>query len=247
MPNLDWLIRPIAHRGLHDAKNGLIENTPSAVEAAVEAGYAVEVDVQPAGDGQAMVFHDATLERLTEGHGMVIEQSATKLKRLAFKGTSDHMQTLPELLEQVSGRVPLVIEVKSDWGQRGEFEKILASYLQPYKGPAAVMSFDPNATAAFGEASPQRPRGLVAGSFRNPIYWGHLSSRRRFVMRHLLSAFVAKPHFVAYDIEALPAAAPWVWRNVTKRPLLTWTVKSDTQRDRALRHADAMIFEGFRP
>jgi len=245
--DLDWLIRPIAHRGLHDTVNGLIENTPSAVEAAIEAGYAVEVDVQPAGDGQVMVFHDAALDRLTRGRGTVIEHSAAELKRLAFKGTSDRMQTLPELLEQVSGRVPLVIEIKSDWGERGAFEKMLASCLQPYKGLAAVMSFDPNATAAFGDAAPQRPRGLVAGSFRNPHYWGHLSPQRRFVMRHLLSAFVAKPHFVAYDIETLSAAAPWVWRSVLRRPLLTWTVKSNAQRERARRCADAMIFEGFRP
>ncbi len=247
MTNLDWLIRPIAHRGLHDATKGLIENTPSAVQAAVDAGYAVEVDIQPASDGQAVVFHDATLDRLTRDTGNVVERTTAELKRVRFRDTSDRMQTLPELLEQVSGRVPLVIEIKSDWQKRGPFEETVARDLQSYTGDVAVMSFDPNVTAAFAATAPGITRGLVACSFRDPHYWGHISALRRFVMRHLLSGFIAKPHFVAYDIEALPAAAPWVWRQFLRRPLLTWTVRTQAQRERAAKHADAMIFEGFRP
>ena len=247
MTDLDWLIWPIAHRGLHDASEGRIENTPSAVQAAIDAGYAVEVDIQPAGDGEAVVFHDAELDRLTRGSGNVSEKSTGELKRVHFKDTSDRMQTLPELLEQVSGQVPLVLEIKSDWKARGLFEKTVARDLQSYRGNVAVMSFDPNSTAAFASTAPNVPRGLVAGSFRDPHYWGHIPPMRRFSMRHLLSGFIAKPHFVAYDIEALPAAAPWVWRKIIQRPLLTWTVRTKAQRARAAKWADAMIFEGFRP
>ena len=247
MPDLDWLIRPIAHRGLHDAANGLIENTPSAVAAAMDAGYAIEVDIQPAGDGEAVVFHDADLDQLTHDTGPVIAKSTRELKRVRFKDTSDRMQTLPELLEQVAGRVPLVIEIKSDWAVRGPFEQTVARHLERYDGHAAVMSFDPNVTAAFRDAAPERARGLVACAFRNPAHWGHIPAARRFIMRHLLSAFIAKPHFVAYDIEALSAPGPRVWRQVVRRPLLTWTVRTKVQRERAARLADAMIFEEFRP
>lgn len=247
MIDLDWLIGPIAHRGLHDAAKGLVENTPSAIQAAIDAGYGVEVDVQQAGDDEAMVFHDPTLERLTEANGAVVDRPSDELKRVRFKETSDRMQTLSELLEQISGRVPLIIEIKSDWGKRGRFERHLACILKGYDGHAAVMSFDPKAVAAYAAAAPELPRGLIAGPFRNPLYWGHLSAWRRFLMRHLLSAFIARPHFVAYDIEALPSAAPLVWRRVLGRPLLAWTIRSKRERVRAKRYADAMIFEGFRP
>ena len=247
MAHLDWLIRPIAHRGLHDAAKGIIENTPSAVQAAIDAGYGIEVDVQEAGDGEAMVFHDHTLDRLTKGTGPLNTRTSAKMKNIRFKGTSDRMQTLPELLEQVSGRVPLIIEIKSDWRTHGPFERKLANILGAYKWQAAVMSFDPYAIKAYARAAPDLPRGLIAGPFRNLLFWRHLTPWKRFYMRHLLSALIARPHFVAYDVGALPSAAPWVWRRVLNRPLLAWTVRSDAQRQRAQRCADAMIFEGFRP
>jgi glycerophosphoryl diester phosphodiesterase len=245
--HLDWLIRPIAHRGLHDKAKGIIENTPSAIQAAIDADYGIEVDVQETGDGNAVVFHDHTLERLTKRTGLVRDHSSTELGRVRFKDTSNHMQSLPELLEQISGRVPLLVEIKSDWRTHGRFERHLADVLNGYDGNVAVQSFDPFAIKAFAQAAPDVPRGILAGPFLNPHFWGHLTPWKRFYMRHLLSAFIAKPHFVAYDIGALPSPAPWFWRRVLKRPLLTWTIRKDGQWQRAKREADAMIFEGFRP
>ena len=61
--------RPIAHRGLHDAPSGVIENTPSAFRAAIASGYGIECDLQVSADGEAMVYHDDVLGRLTDHHG----------------------------------------------------------------------------------------------------------------------------------------------------------------------------------
>src|SRR5271166_3448186 len=119
MRNLDWLIaRPAAHRGLHDARNGIIENTPSAVAAAMQAGYAIECDLQISADGEAMVHHDDALGRLTDGSGRLDEMSSAELKRVAFKSTSDRMISVGELCELVAGRVTLVIELKT--GRAGD-------------------------------------------------------------------------------------------------------------------------------
>ncbi|GBE44524.1 MAG TPA: glycerophosphodiester phosphodiesterase [Rhizobiales bacterium] len=247
MAKLEWLNRPIAHRGLHDEAKGIVENTASAFQAAVNAGYAIEFDVQEAGDGAAIVFHDSTLDRLMEASGPVIALGFEQLKRINFKNVSDRLQTLPEVLELIAGRVPVLIEIKSNWRMRGPFEAELAQILKAYDGRAAVMSFDPNAVAAFAGHAPGFPRGFLAGPFRNPQYWGHLSRWQRFRMRHLLGAFIARPHFVAYDIEGLPSLAPLIWRRALNRTLLAWTVRSEPERQRAQRWADAMIFEGFRP
>src|SRR5262245_48518041 len=111
---LDWLTaRPVAHRGLHDAAADVIENTPSAFAAAIAGNYAIECDLQLAADGEAMVFHDDTLERLTEGSGRLDAMPAAALKRVAFRATADHMITLGELCELVAERATLVIEIKS--------------------------------------------------------------------------------------------------------------------------------------
>ena len=110
----DWLTaRPVAHRGLHDAARGIIENTPSSIAAAVAANYAIEVDLQVTADGEAMVYHDDALGRLTDADGALKAIDAAALRRVAFKATSDHMISLGELCELVAGRVTLLLELKS--------------------------------------------------------------------------------------------------------------------------------------
>src|SRR5258705_12592462 len=114
VPDLDWLTaRPVAHRGLHDAQKGIIENTPSAFAAATAGGYSIECDLQISADGEAMVHHDEALGRLTQGSGWLDAMTSADLKRVAFKATADRMITLGELCALVAGRATLVIELKS--------------------------------------------------------------------------------------------------------------------------------------
>jgi glycerophosphoryl diester phosphodiesterase len=246
MAELYWLKRPIAHRGLHDAARGIIENSASAVTAAMGKGYAVEVDLQCAAGHMPVVFHDAKLDRLTNETGPVAARDVESLRAIALKGSSDHILSLPDLLDRVAGYVPLLLEVKSTWARDGKFEANIAEALKPYTGPVAVMSFDPYSIAAFRAAAPNLPRGLVAGRF-DEAHWPDLAPRERFAMRHLLTSAFAWPHFIAYDIAALPALAPLIAKHLFGLPLLTWTVRTADDRERALRYADAMIFEGIEP
>lgn len=246
MAALYWLKRPIAHRGLHDATRGIVENSASAIRAAMGKGYAVEVDLQCAAGNMPVVFHDATLDRLTHESGPVSARDVESLRAISLKGSSDKILSLPDLLGRVGGYVPLMLEVKSTWTRDGRFEANIAKQLAGYAGPVAVMSFDPYSVAAFRRAAPDLPRGLVAERFAGDP-WQDLSRRQRFAMRHLLTAAFARPHFIAYDIQALPAAAPLIAKTVCGLPLLTWTVRTDAERERALRYADAMIFEGIEP
>jgi glycerophosphoryl diester phosphodiesterase len=247
MAELYWLKRPIAHRGLHDQAKGIIENSASAVRAAMGGGYAVEVDLQCCSGNMPVVFHDATLDRLTAETGHVEARDAEELCRIPLRGSEDRILSLPALLALVNGRVPLLLEIKSTWTRDGKYETNIALLLASYLGPVAVMSFDPHCIAAFRELSPSLPRGLVAERFDDPDYWSQLSFSQRFAMRNLLTSAFARPHFIAYDIGALPAIAPLMAQNVFGLPLLTWTVRTKEDQDRALRYADAMIFEGIRP
>ncbi|MGE5259825.1 MAG: glycerophosphodiester phosphodiesterase family protein [Actinomycetota bacterium] len=247
MPELYWLKRPIAHRGLHDAAKGIIENSASAVAAAMGKGYAIEVDLQCAANNVPIVFHDETLDRLTAETGPVSALSAEALCAIPLRGTSDRIQSLPALLDLVGGRVPLVLEVKSTWTREGKFEANIALLLASYPGPVAVMSFDPYSVAAFKEIEPSLPRGLISERFSDRRYWRNFTYAECFAMRNLLTSVIARPHFIAYDIKALPALAPLIAQHLFGLPLLTWTVRSKEERERALRYADAMIFEGITP
>jgi len=244
----DWLTaRPVAHRGLHDAARGIIENMPAAAEAAVAGRFSIECDIQLSADGEAMVHHDDVLGRLTEGSGALLDQTAAELKAVKFKNTPERMMSLGDLCALVAGRVPLVIEVKSHFDGDHRLVKRMAEVLASYSGPAVGMSFDPDQVLALRETMPLRPRGIVAQRDYDDEYWKKLTPGQRRSMRHLRHAFHTRPHFVAFSVNQLPAPAPWIARNLFGLPLLTWTVRTPEQRERAARYADQMIFEGFVP
>jgi glycerophosphoryl diester phosphodiesterase len=249
VPSLDWLTaKPIAHRGLHDTARGLIENTAGAVRAAVDAGYGIEVDLQISADGEAMVHHDAELGRLTEGQDRLDQLSAAALKRIAFRDSDERMMTLGELCELVDGRVPILLELKSRFDGDGRLPLRVASVLAGCKGPAAPMSFDPMQLSWLRQKAPRLPRGIIAAKYRPHPYWDQMPAWLRYGMGSLLpAALTGWPHFVAYAFNDLPALAPWLARHVLCLPLMAWVVRSDAERQRAMRSADQIIFEGFRP
>ena len=159
----DWLTaRPVAHRGLHDATRGIIENMPAAARAAVAGNFAIECDIQLTSDGEAMVHHDDELGRLTEGSGALLHKTAAELKAVSFKATAERMMTLSDLCTLVAGRVPLVIEVKSHFDSDRKLVERMAEVLSSYDGPAVGMSFDPDQVMALRELIPSRPRGVIA-------------------------------------------------------------------------------------
>lgn len=243
-----WLTaRPVAHRGLHDAAAGIVENTASAFAAAIADGYAIECDIQISADGEAMVFHDDTLERLTEGGGRVDALTAAELKRVAFRGTTDRMGTLQELCDLVAGRAAIFVEIKSRFDGDLRLATRAAQVLYGYRGHAALMSFDPAPIAMLRRLVPHLPRGIVAERRYDHPEWKSLSARTRRALAYFHHALRSRPQFIAYSVDDLPSAIPWLARNVFKLPLLTWTVRTDMDRARAARYADQMIFEGFRP
>jgi glycerophosphoryl diester phosphodiesterase len=246
--SLEWLIaRPIAHRGLHDASHGVIENTAGAVRAAIAAGYGIEVDVQISADGEAMVHHDDVLGRLTEGEGRLDSFSAAELKRVAFRDSAERMMTLPELCDLVAGRVAMAIEIKSRFDGDGALPARVAKVLAGYRGPAAAMSFDPWQLAVLRHKTPALARGLAAAKYRQHPYWDLMPVWMRYGMGCLVTGLKGRPDFVAYAVADLPALAPVVARRVWGLPLLAWTVRTEAERKTAARYADQIIFEGFRP
>ena len=243
--SLSWLTaRPIAHRGLHDAAGGVIENTASAFLAAIDGGFSIETDLQITADGEAVVHHDFALGRLTLGSRQLAAMTADGLKEVPFKGTSDRIMTLAEFLTFVAGRVGLVIELKSRFDGDRRLVTRAAEVLTSYTGPVALQSFDPDLLVALRELAPHLPRGIVA---ERHYVDSELTAEQKRSLARLGHAARSRPSFVAYHVKDLPSPAPWIARNIFRLPLLTWTVRSDTDRARAERYADQMIFEGFRP
>ena len=243
-----WLTaRPIAHRGLHDRAAGLPENTIGAAEAAIARGYAIECDVQLSADGEAMVFHDEALGRLTGESGRVRERRADDLRRLAVAGSPERVPTLPDFLGAIAGRTPLVVEVKSRHDGDLALARRTAAVVAAYAGPVALKSFDPAVVAALADLAPGLPRGIVAESRQDDPAYAGLTSEARHALAHLLHFAESRPDFLSWRVDDLPNAATHLARLLGRRPVMTWTVRTPDQAERARRHADQMVFEGFRP
>lgn len=248
MPALDWLTdRPVAHRGLHDASAGIIENTRSAIVAAIAANYAIEVDLQITADHEAMVHHDDALGRLTDGQGALAAITAADLKTTSFRSTADRMITLAELCDLVGGRVPLLLELKSRFDGDERLVSRTTDVMKGYKGPFAAMSFDPGLVGALRREAPWMKRGIVAERWYRHAEWASLPRYRKWIMGNMLHGLWTRPDFVAYHVKDLPALAPLVARHAFGLPLLTWTVRTAEDRQRADKWASQIIFEGFRP
>ena len=244
---LAWLTaRPIAHRGLHDPAQGIIENTPSAAAAAIAGRYGIEADLQISADGEAMVHHDDTLGRLTDGGGALRDMSAAALRRVPFRETADRMMTLGDLLDLVAGRVTLLIEIKSRFDGDLRLATRTAAVLAGYPGPVAVISFDPAPIAELRRIAPRIVRGIVAGRGHPPHVWKFLNLAQRFELTFLLHAPMTRPAFLAHQVDDLAAVTPRAARFMFGLPLLAWTVRSAQHRTMAARFADQAIFEGFR-
>ena len=223
-----------AHRGLHGP--GVPENSPAAFAAAIARGMGIECDIQKSSDGQAMVFHDWELDRLTRESGPVAGRSAERLGRIALASGTDTIPTLRQVLTQIAGRVPLLIEIKSRRQERiAGLCLAVRRVLEGYQGPHGVMSFDPRVARWFAKHSPQTVRGLVVTEENDKTFAGTL--RRHLALWH------ARPQFLAYDIRDLPSAFAEAQRR-RGLPLASWTVRSLDLRERARLYADAPIAEG---
>jgi glycerophosphoryl diester phosphodiesterase len=248
MPGLDWLTaRPVAHRGLHDAAAGVIENTASAFRAAIAGGFAIETDLQLSADGEAMVHHDFALGRLTLGTRQLAAMTAAGLKEVPFRDTPDRIMTLGDMCDLVAGRVPMLVELKSRFAGDRRLVQRAAEVLANYAGPVAVMSFDPDVVQALREIAPGLPRGIVAERHYVDQEWKDFTPAKRRELAFLLHGFRTRPHFVAYQVGDLPSPGPFLARYALGLPLMAWTVRTPEDQTRAKRFASQMIFEGFRP
>jgi glycerophosphoryl diester phosphodiesterase len=239
--------RKIAHRGLHDLAAGIVENTRSAFAAALVHGYGMECDIQPSADGEAMVFHDYTLQRLTKGTGAIKDYGTGYLRDLAFSTTADRMQTLGELLAQVAGREPLVVEIKSAFDGDTRITRRVAELVAGYAGPLVLKSFDPAMIIALRREGVRQPLGIVAMSNYEYRDYIRLNASEKRALANLLHFGESRPDFLSWNHRDLPAAAPFLCRSQLGLPVMSWTIRSALEAETAAPHIDQIVFEGFRP
>ena len=187
-------LRPYAHRGLWNAE--IPENSLAAFARAVEAGFAIELDVQLAKDGTVMVFHDYTLTRMCGEDVKLADLTAAELATRRLKESDQHIPTFAEVLAVVDGRVPLLVELKGESTDVSLCAPV-AEMLDAYKGPYVVESFNPMLLRWFKRNRPQILRGLLSSDLLKTKKDG--SKTLNFMLSALLLTCLCRPAFHAWD------------------------------------------------
>lgn len=231
-----------AHRGLHG--DGRAENSMSAFRAALERGYGIELDVRLSSDGELVVFHDDTLERVCGVEGRVDAYTADELSKMSLSGTEDGVPRFSEVLSLVAGRVPLLVEIKEDAGKYGVSDKTVEA-LKSYEGGYIIESFNPLSLGNTAKKLPNVPRGILSQNYyknekyRKPLY---------FLLRCLLFNRICKPSFIAYDHEDYKCVSLRLARRLFGAATFAWTVRSPEEEAAAREHGfDSVIFENYEP
>lgn len=231
-----------AHRGLH--RDGVPENSLEAFRLAVESGYGIELDVRLSRDGELVVFHDDTLDRVTAESGRVADRDCAELENIKLLGSEHTIPRFSEVLELVRGRVPLLVEIKEDKGSLAVTEKTCET-LSKYEGEYMIESFNPLAIKKVRELMPDTVRGVLSSYF-----WRFKNQRTGlfFLLQTMALNCVARPDFVAFCHNDARCPSFWLARHVFGVPTLAWTIKSVEEEERALiGNFDSVIFEGYTP
>ena len=243
----EFLSVPLAHRTLHDVRDGRPENSIAGAQAAIEQGYGIEIDLQLSADGVPMVFHDEVLNRLTPQVGRFNTLSAADLGELRLTYGTEPVPTLEAFLSVVAGRVPLLIELKDQDGALGDaesgMEAAVCDCLKGYDGPVALMSFNPHMIARCAEHGPGIPRGLVTDPME-AADWPGVPDARCAELRGMPDLDRVGASFISHNVADL-SSDPVAHARTSGRDILCWTVRSAKQERTAREYADNITFEGY--
>ena len=243
----EFLSVPLAHRGYHDAALHRPENSLSAFGAAIAAGYGIELDVQLTADGQAIVFHDDTLDRMTTKSGAILDHTAADLGAIKLRGSEDLIPNLPQVLALVAGKGPLLIEIKDqlDTMQEtsGRLEAAVAEALNAYRGQVAVMSFNPHCMAHMARLAPTVARGMTTEDY-DPQNCAPIPPDVCDTLRGIPDYDRTGCSFISHKASDL-ARPRVVELKSLGAAILCWTIRSPEVEAKARRIADNITFEGY--
>ena len=236
-----------AHRGLHDNKSGAPENSMPAFRKAVEKGYGIELDVQLSSDGVPVIFHDLDLARACGVQGLVRERTYEELQTLRLFGSEEKIPALKDFLEMVDGRVPLIVEFKSEDSDL-TLCRVIAPMLRAYKGAYCIESFNPLVLLWYRIHQPKVMRGQLSDGFIHiPKYRALNKAPITIPVQFLIPNFLSKPDFIAYNHKYERNISRRICRNLYKAKAAAWTIKSQSELEEAKKSFDVFIFDSFIP
>lgn len=234
----------IAHRGLFN-NTDVPENSLLAFKKAVENNYGIELDVQLTTDNKLVVFHDVSLERMTNINKNLTDCSYEELQQYNLLNTNEKIPLFKDVLALLNPNTPLVVEIKPE-GRYIETTKLAVEMLREYKGLYNMESFNPMVVKYLKENEPQIIRGQLSydslrdkNSKVNPI--------AKFIATNLLLNFLTRPDYIAYDCESTYNLSFKIISKLLHGECVAWTIKSQKQLEEMKKYYQCFIFDSFIP
>ena len=233
-----------AHRGLF--KTGYIpENSIAAFRASAQRGFGIELDVHLIADGNLAVMHDSSLKRTADADRMIDTLTSTELGMYYLESTAETIPLFSDVLDEIGGSVPLIIELKVDKNNYAELCRTVCDALKDYKGLYCLESFDPRCVYWLAKNRPDVIRGQLAENYfkrgKKIPFIGKL------FLTSLVFNFLSKPDFIAYRYSDRRDIPYKICKKLWKMPIVSWTVKSEDELNTAVNDNEIPIFEGFIP
>lgn len=237
--------RYYAHRGLHQEKDRIPENSLSAFKLAVENNYGIELDVQLSKDGEPVIFHDNNLKRVCGLDKLVVDLTFAELRNLNLYNSKEKIPHLQEVLDLVDGQIPLIVEFKLESFDT-KICDIVAPYLDSYKGVYCVESFHPAVVNWYKKNRPHIIRGQLSANELFPK--GKVSNKfLNFILKNLMLNFWGRPDFIAYEHDYGNTLSLILTRKLFRAPAIAYTVQSQAELEAAIKYFDLFIFDMFIP
>lgn len=236
-----------AHRGLHNARRGIPENSILAFRYVLAGGFGAEIDVRMTKDKHLVVIHDSDLRRLCGVKGRVEDMTLEQLKLLQLQGTHESIPRLEEVLNLFGGKAPLIIELKTEGRNVRPLCERACRLLEGYQGDFCVESFDPRVLWWLRRNEPFVIRGQLSQNMLGRREGMRLSWPARLLLTTLLTNIATRPDFIAYRYEDRNRLSRRVCTELLRGQEVSWTIRSQEDLEKVEAAGGVAIFEGFLP
>lgn len=233
-----------AHRGLHHKENGVPENSLKAFSLAALCGFGMELDLQLTKDNYVVVHHDHTIQRTCGVDRLISDLTLEELRGYRLMGTEEKVPLFSEVLKTVNGRTPLIVELKG-YNDVNTLCTLAMEELKEYKGLYCVESFDPRIVRWFRDNHPEIVRGQLMERLKKQP--GSVSAAQAFFGRNMMTNFLTRPHFEAYDFHAREVLSLKAARSVFGMQEVSWTLRTEEEYKKAKSMGNLCIFENILP
>jgi len=245
---------PIAHRGLFNNTTSAPENSLSAFQKAVDAGYGIELDVQLTKDREVIVIHDDDLHRTSKVDTKISDCTYEMLQEYSLFQSDEKIPKFSAVLSLINGNVPIIVELKNtSSSDYAELCERTAACLDTYNGVFCIESFNPMIVHWFRINRPDYLRGFLSSDYHKElasltcVQQPKLTFLQKFTLTNCLMNFYIRPDFIAYNIRYKNQLSYRVCTGLFGIVKVGWTIRSKEDLDKTKPAFDVIIFDSFLP